>query len=128
VFARATLGAPGGLRCDPVNLAAFHVMARGSCSIVLDSGPGTIVLGTGDVALLPHGHGHTHYDDQMAPAMPLADLLAQVPSGEVGDVSAGGPGAPTTLICGGFVFQHDGPHPRRGSGCPPRRSSSASGS
>jgi len=46
--------------------------------------------------------------------MPLADLLAQVPSGEVGDVEAGGAGAPTTLVCGGFVFQHDGPHPLLG--------------
>jgi AraC-like DNA-binding protein len=114
VFARATLGAPWALRCDPVDLAAFHVMARGSCTIRFDRGPDPIVLATGDVALLPHGHGHTLYDDPAAPAMPLADLLAQVPSGEVGDVHAGGAGAPTTLVCGGYVFQHDGPHPLLG--------------
>jgi AraC-like DNA-binding protein len=114
VFARATLGAPWALRCDPVDLAAFHVMARGSCTIRFDHGADPVVLATGDVALLPHGHGHTLYDDPAVAAMPLADLLAQVPAGEVGDVAAGGPGVPTTLVCGGFVFQHDGPHPLLG--------------
>jgi AraC-like DNA-binding protein len=89
-------------------------MARGSCTIRFDHGAEPVVLATGDVALLPHGHGHTLYDDPAVPAMPLADLLAQVPSGEVGDVRAGGAGTPTTLVCGGFVFQHDGPHPLLG--------------
>jgi AraC-like DNA-binding protein len=114
VFARAMMGAPWALRCDPVKLAAFHIVARGSCTIRFDHGPDTLMLGTGDVALLPHGDGHTLYDDPAAPAMALADLLAEIPGGEIGDVNAGGNGPPTALLCGGYVFHNEGPHPLLG--------------
>lgn len=50
-------------------------------------------------------------DDERATATPLADLIEQLPDEELGDVHAGGPQRGTVLICGGYIYDHDGPHP-----------------
>lgn len=111
VFARVRFGAPWGLACEAAPVAGFHVVASGSCLIVLDSGE-TARLGTGDVALVPHGQGHVLTDATSSPVTPLSELMEQATPGQVGSFRLGGPGAETVLVCGGYLFDgRGGPHP-----------------
>ncbi len=92
-------------------MAAFHIVDDGTCSILLDGEVDPVMLGVGDVALISRGEGHLVFGDEGASATPLADLIGQLQEGDLGDVHAGGSLPGTTLICGGYVYDHDGPHP-----------------
>lgn len=112
VFARVRFHAPWGLRCDPAPLAGFHVVARGSCTLRLDDGEEPVHLETGDLALVTQGSGHHLYDAPGSPATPLAELMGDLRPGTIGQLVLGREGGPeTTLLCGGYVFRHPGPHP-----------------
>ncbi len=111
IFARAVMGSPWALRCDAVPMAAFHVVDEGTCSIRVDGAAEPVWLGTGDIALISRGEGHLVFDDERALATPLSDLIDQLSDNDLGDVHAGGPQRGTVLICGGYLYDHDGPHP-----------------
>lgn len=111
VFAHVRFGAPWGLACGAAPVAGFHVVASGSCLLVLESGQ-QLRLGSGDVALVPHGHGHVLMDRTGSPVTPLSELMAGSSMGQPGSFRLGGDGAETVLVCGGYLFDaRVGPHP-----------------
>lgn len=112
VFARVRFNAPWGLRCDAAPLAGFHIVARGSCSVHLDGTDQPVQLDTGDIALVTRGEGHDLFDNPTSPATPLPELIGDLQPGTIGHLQLGTPGgAETILVCGGYLYQHPGPHP-----------------
>lgn len=111
VFARVRFNAPWRLRCDAAPLAGFHLVARGSCLLQLDSAGEPVPLQSGDVALVTQGAGHDLYSQTGSPVTPLADLIGQMAPRTIGDFHVGADGDETVLVCGGYLFQQPGPHP-----------------
>jgi AraC-like DNA-binding protein len=81
--------------------AGFHLMFAGRCWLKLLDGAGRW-LEQGDVALLPHGAGHSVSDRPESPTPPYYEAKAAQPSGR-----------PTqhVLLCGAYKFGGVGPDP-----------------
>ncbi len=93
----------GGKR--PRNLAAFHLIAEGSCWVDC-AGSGRIALKQGDVIMMPFGELHTLGSGE-APVVPAADLVeAHTREGVVTSLRHGGDGPTTVVVCG-FVQSGD---------------------
>ncbi|QZY29433.1 AraC family transcriptional regulator [Nocardioides coralli] len=111
VFAHVRFRVPWGLACEAAPVAGFHVVASGSCLLVLESGE-QVRLGSGDIALVPHGHGHVLTDRPGSPVTPLSELMGDAEAGELRSFRLGGDGGETVLVCGGYLFDaRGGPHP-----------------
>ena len=93
----------GGKR--PRNLAAFHLIAEGSCWVDC-AGSGRIELKQGDVIMMPFGEMHTLGSGD-APVVPAADLVeAHTREGVITSLRHGGDGPTTVVVCG-FVQSGD---------------------
>jgi AraC-like DNA-binding protein len=97
------VAAPWGVEIPPLpGTIVFHLVTEGE--LVLDVDGGTTPMTAGDIALVPHGTGHTIRDAPGSPATPLFDL----PRVEVGDryerIRIDGPGPRTELVCGAVTF------------------------
>jgi AraC-like DNA-binding protein len=99
VFASAELPAPWGIRAEPREHFAFHIVARGRCWLEVDGGA-PVHVSAGDVVVLARGHGHTLRDALDTPARPLGEMLA---SGAFAGPARDAPGS-THLVCGCFRF------------------------
>jgi AraC-like DNA-binding protein len=106
-YCRAEGTAPWGLEMPAFGgCLSFHVVTEGTCLLEVD---GTVhTLGTGDLALVPHGRGHLLRSDPGARIAGRADLLPQEFIAEHYSVMRlDGGGATTGLICG--VLEIDRP-------------------
>jgi hypothetical protein len=74
-----------------------------------DSGDTPSRLYAGDVALLPHGHGHAVVDQpgSMLCEMPVTPPADQIVEGDI----PGGSGVRTRLLCGAYYLNQSRPHP-----------------
>lgn len=106
---RSELGAPWAIEFPPGRVG-FHFLIRGAAWLSVPQAVPRQIL-PGDVLLLPHGGAHILADEPASTAVPLQDLLAADDGGEVPRLTIGGPGPRSTLICGAFRSDHDGPHP-----------------
>lgn len=108
-YARSELRAPWGLAFSVKDGPSFHVIVTGRCWLRIKAE--RILLGTGDLVLLPHGDEHQLADPPEGAAVPLAAL----PSERIGQNAAllcyGGDGAEALLICGGVRFAGPIAHP-----------------
>ncbi|MAT07096.1 MAG: AraC family transcriptional regulator [Acidimicrobiaceae bacterium] len=94
----------GSLPPEP-NCLWFHVVLAGVCRITAADGS-TATIEPGDVALLPHGTGHTMMGSADAATPSVIDLPHDDESEHFGVLRHGGGGATTRLVCGGVRLDH----------------------
>lgn len=101
------LRAPWRLRFDG-GLRGVHIVVRGRCVLTLDTGARRS-LETGDLVVLPRADSHvlTSPDGDRAPVVSSL-ALARARAGV--DLSAGGEGEETVIVCGAFFLGQEG-HP-----------------
>ncbi|MCY1078256.1 AraC family transcriptional regulator [Archangium lansingense] len=98
---RFELGAPWGIQFPGSPGAHLIVVARGSARLEVEGVDGVIILSAGDLALFPHGGGHTLRDAEGSPLHTLGHGECQRARG-VGPIRIGGDGARTSLVAGSF--------------------------
>jgi AraC-like DNA-binding protein len=101
------LGAPWRLRFDG-GLRGVHIVVRGRCVLTLDTGS-RHTLQAGDLVVLPRADSHelTSLDGSRSPAV---SSLALARDGSGMQLSAGGEGQETVIVCGAFFLgQEDHP-------------------
>jgi len=111
LFCRSELTASWTLTYPAGDFAHFHLVERGTAWIHLDGLPGPLRLDPGDMALVPHGNGHSLSDGHGAPTVHIDDLIADVPEGSGYVIQHGGGGEETRLLCGAFHFQRPSTQP-----------------
>jgi AraC-like DNA-binding protein len=101
VYCLSDFTAPWGFSVQRSQVAKFHLILDGAAALTVgDAAP--VPLATGDLALLPHGHGHTITDQPGSSVRLLDTILADHPVDGTGRLRYGGGGRPTRLLCGGF--------------------------
>ena len=106
VFCLAEMRRPWGFAVPARDVASFHLVLSGGG--VLDvEGEEPVALGTGDLAILPHGDAHVVRDVPGSPVTTIADLEPQTATSW--EVHGGGSGEGTELLCGGFVLENAHP-------------------
>ncbi|MCO5992923.1 AraC family transcriptional regulator [Actinoallomurus rhizosphaericola] len=108
---RTCLRPPWGIRFRPQEGAGFHVILKGSCWLIPARGE-PMLLGVGDVVLLPRELGHGIAD---TPSRTLTDVRLtydDLANGRVAlPVEADGTGAQTEMLCGAYRLDQSRPHP-----------------
>jgi AraC-like DNA-binding protein len=96
-----TLRAPWRLRFDG-GLRGVHVVVSGRCVLTLDGGPRR-TLGPGDLVVLPQADSHilSSPDGMQAPIVSSLALARRTPGTQL---SAGGAGDETRILCGAFFL------------------------
>ncbi|MEE1799446.1 AraC family transcriptional regulator [Streptomyces sp. JV176] len=125
---RVRMGGSWCARLDPYDGAGFHVVLKGSCWLLTDSGA-QVSLGVGDAVLLPHGTGRVLADSPVdaatarEKAVPADQLLlgTAAGSGTAAAIAAGaspGPGSRarpdrdgTEVLCGTYSLDCSRMHP-----------------
>jgi AraC-like DNA-binding protein len=105
IFCRSTLRAPWGFAVKPHANPSFHAVTQGDCWLALAEECEPRRLRAGDLVILPHGVEHRLCDRPSSPTVWLEDLLETTPVDANGQLRYGGGGAPTELVCGGFVLE-----------------------
>ncbi len=103
VFCITDLSAPWAISGGPDHLAHFHVVESGGGWIKLEGAKKALPLASGDLALMPHGHGYTLSGGSKAKPVPIERLLKRRTAGQQ-NLRHGGGGDETHLICGSFEF------------------------
>jgi AraC-like DNA-binding protein len=101
VFCLSDLGAPWGFEVATSKIAKFHLVLDGKCWLQ-PQGSEAVLLGDGDLVILPHGTGHALRDEPRASVISLEQLTSDHPLDEHARLSNGGTGTRTRLLCGGF--------------------------
>ncbi|MFK0233908.1 AraC family transcriptional regulator [Streptomyces vinaceus] len=99
-------------RFAPYEGAGFHVVLEGGCWLLPDGGGAPVLLGAGDVVLLPHGTGHVIADSPadaatVAGAVPFDPAPGGPLSGRAEDAS----GAVVEMLCGKYRLDRSRVHP-----------------
>jgi AraC-like DNA-binding protein len=109
-YSHAELTAPWGLAMPAADGHVwFHIVTQGECEL---DGPHAdpVTVRAGDMALVPHGHGHRL---RTGPDV-ATPLVTTLPDDRVGEryslLHHGGGGAPTTLVCGVVAVEHPVAH------------------
>lgn len=113
-YCQAELTSPWALEMPAIeDSISFHVVTEGHCLLEVE-GQDTVRLRSGDLALVPHGRGHTMHnvgDEESAEQDPpppayRVDLLPQEYLGPLHSrLVHGGGGSPARLICGVVGFE-----------------------
>lgn len=100
-YCRTELSGPWGLRMASCDAVTFHFLAEGRAWLTSDDD--TVRLEMGDLAVFPHGAGHTLEGGPGTPPEWMLDLPIdrKEPATEI---RHGGGGEPTLLICAGARF------------------------
>ncbi len=101
VFCLSELRAPWGFSVEARDFSSFHLITAGRALLTVD-GVGSQWISAGDLVILPHGHAHSLRDHPSSRATRLDRLIDKRFDSESGRLSAGGEGAATTVLCGGF--------------------------
>ncbi len=110
VYFQADFRAPWGMDIKGGAFANFHLVVHRQCWLTgahLDS---PLLLEQGDVVIVSHGDRHSLMDKLDSNIHPAEELISQgTREGE--NVSYGGEGNPTRLICGHYEYDKAGSHP-----------------
>lgn len=92
--------------------ARFHMVVQGQLHVSFPAGE-ALILGPGDLILIPHGKSHILSDSKCETAPPLETVLSDV--GYDGNgflaVGSGNEHKKTKLVCGHFSFREGADHP-----------------
>jgi AraC-like DNA-binding protein len=106
-YCRSELTAPWGLTLPPMpGYLWFHVPTSGGVLLEAGKSGGARTVAAGDLALVPHGHGHALRSEAGAPAPGILELQRELVSERYEILRHGGGGEPTTLVCGAVRFDH----------------------
>ncbi|MFI7442668.1 AraC family transcriptional regulator [Nonomuraea indica] len=100
---RWTARAPWGVAGEGEDCALIHYVQAGTCTVELP-GHDPVLLAAGDLAVFPHGAAHRLADAPGRATVPLASLLPVRQPGVARTVRIDGPGAETTMLCGGLHY------------------------
>ncbi|KFE70563.1 transcriptional regulator, AraC family protein [Hyalangium minutum] len=103
MYGRFELYAPWGIQFPQRPGAHIVLIARGGARLEVEGREGGVVLSAGDLALLPHGGGHTLRDTAGSPLHVLGQGECKRARG-VGPIRLGGEGARTSLVAASFRF------------------------
>jgi AraC-like DNA-binding protein len=103
IYCLSKLGAPWGFEVDGADFAKFHLVIDGACWLRPD-GLDPVRLGARELVVLPRGERHAISDEPGSPVVGLDQLIAEHPLDAEARMRAGGHGATTTLLCGGFAL------------------------
>ena len=105
-YCLSDLTAPWGFALEPMpGHIWFHVVTTGV--MWLDAGDDdSRALRPGELALVPHGRGHRLYSEPGVATPDIHELGLERVSDRYEQLSAGGGGEPTRLICGAVRFDH----------------------
>lgn len=99
-YCQSELTAPWGVTMPPMDDSVwFHVVTSGS-GVLTDSSGRVHQLGEGDVAVLPHGVGHTVADTPTAEKPVVFDVPHDYLSRQFAIMRHGGGGQPARILCG----------------------------
>lgn len=101
IFCRSDLSAPWAMTLSASAYAHFHVVERGSAWLRLDGSREAVALEAGDLAIVPHGRGHTLADRPDAAPVPI-EGIAREAAGDHYVFRYGGGGDEARMICGSF--------------------------
>ncbi len=101
VFCLSDLGAPWGFEVAASKIAKFHLVLEGKCWLQ-PQGRDAVLLGDGDLVILPHGTGHAMRDEPGSSVISLETLTSYYPPDADARLRNGGTGTRTRLLCGGF--------------------------
>jgi AraC-like DNA-binding protein len=105
-YSSAEFRAPWGLVLPPLeHCLMFHIMTAGRCWLAVE-GVEPRELQAGELALVPHGEGHSLTSDLGAAAARLFDVPRQHVSERYETIRHGGNGPVTTMLCGAVRFEH----------------------
>ena len=111
IYCRSEMTAPWGFGVQPSEMASFHVVTLGESWLDVPGEPEPRHLRAGDLVLLPRGDEHWMRDAPGSAVLWLDELLAAHPADGELRLRAGGGGARTDLLCGGFAIEGRRPHP-----------------
>jgi AraC-like DNA-binding protein len=104
-YCASDLTEPWGMTLPPLpGYAWFHVVSDGRCD--LEAEGSTWAMRRGDLALVPHGTGHTLRSAPGVAAPGILDLDREQVSDRYELLRAGGGGARCRMICGAVRFDH----------------------
>lgn len=103
-YGRSELTAPWGIAIPFREGVRFHAVLDGQCWIHAVGLP-QLLLGTGDVLLLPHGTGHTMSDQPGRKPLPLADIKPALIGNGTYELRSGGGGARSLIVCCTIGFE-----------------------
>lgn len=105
-YSPSELSEPWAIEIPPMERCLwFHVVTDGRCTFDLTGEP--VHLATGDIAVVPHGSGHTGWGgEERVPARSVLDLPHEELTEYYGLLRHGGGGPRTELVCGGIRFDH----------------------
>ena len=105
-YSRCEFTSPWGLALPVIeDSLMFHVVLSGRCWLEAE-GAEQRLLQAGDLALVPHGEGHSLASDPGRPGVRLFDLPRELVSERYEILRHGGGGVVTTLLCGAVRFDH----------------------
>jgi AraC-like DNA-binding protein len=108
LYCRSKMSVPWGFRVARRETASFHVVTKGQCWLDVEGVVTGVLLNTGDLVILPHGHAHILCNPPNTPAATieyLDDLVAKLAPDEHGMLHYGRGRASTALVCGGFQLE-----------------------
>jgi AraC-like DNA-binding protein len=106
-YCRTELSTPSGVELPPMgDCLAFHAVISGECWLSVDGGE-SVILGTGDLALVPHGRGHRLATAAGVATPNIFDLPHEYLSERYAVLRHGdGEGEVVEMVCGAVEFDH----------------------
>ncbi|NOX32690.1 MAG: AraC family transcriptional regulator [Deltaproteobacteria bacterium] len=111
LWCRTEARAPWSMQFDKMDVAQFHFIRRGSSWFQMEGMGEPLLMASGDLIVLPHGHAHILSDQLNTKPVSLNEWKEKLKPCEKGPLIIGGQGTSTTLLCGYFEFDRGEVHP-----------------
>jgi AraC-like DNA-binding protein len=109
-YCRSELTAPWAIELPPFEeCLSFHAVTAGRSWLMVD-GADAVLLAAGDLALVPHGRGHSLSSEPGIPPTRIEALPHEHLTDRYAILRHGGGGARTNLVCGAVRFEHPAAH------------------
>jgi len=105
VYFQPTFGAPWGLALEGV-VTHFHYVLGGTGWVQVGGASEAIPVGTGDLVVVPRGRPHVMYDAPGTRPVNFFEIVNTHGIDSSGALRAGGSGALTRFLCGGFQLEN----------------------